>query len=155
VHRTLAVALKGWVTGLPGVWLSPDFDRTGLAPAASCVLVVDDDKNVRRLTARMLRAEGYKVLEAESGPAALIVLENETVTLLVTDIVMPEMHGLELADRARQLLPKLRVLLITGHALELTGQLGLREGSLPVLLKPFSKDQLSSKVREALADERH
>jgi CheY-like chemotaxis protein len=77
------------------------------------------------------------------------------VTLLVTDIVMPEMHGLELADRARQLLPKLRVLLITGHALELTGQLGLREGSLPVLLKPFSKDQLSSKVREALADERH
>ena len=153
---SFAVALQGWVTRQPGVWLSPQADRTGLAGGSETVLVVDDDRGVRRLTARMLRAEGYRVLEAASGAEALQLLESEPdIRLVVTDIVMPEMHGLELADKAQARMPELRVLLMTGHALELTVQLDLRDTRLPVLLKPFSKDQLFAKVKDALADEKN
>lgn len=147
-----AVALQGWVTRQSRARLSPETDKTGVAAGAHTVLVVDDDRGVRRLTARMLRLEGYKVLEAESGAEALRVLESDPgVRLLVTDIVMPEMHGLELADLALAKIPNLRIVLMTGHAPELTVQLELRNPRFPVLLKPFSAEQLVIKVREALA----
>ena len=68
---------------------------------------------------------------------------------------MPEMDGLALADRALATLPRLRVVLMTGHAPELTVQLELRDSPLPVLLKPFTAEQLLGKVRDTLADRRH
>jgi two-component system cell cycle sensor histidine kinase/response regulator CckA len=152
----LAVALQSWVTRQPRAWLAPESDRTGLAAGSCSVLVVDDDRGVRRLTARMLRNEGYKVLEAESGAEALGALESDPdIRLLVTDIVMPEMDGLALADRAMAKLPHLRVVLMTGHAPELTVQLDLRDAPLPVLLKPFTAEQLLGKVRDTLAGEGH
>jgi DNA-binding NtrC family response regulator len=152
----VAVALQGWVTSQPRAWLTPESDRTGLTAAAGSVLVVDDDRGVRRLTARMLRTVGYRVLEAESGAEALRTLESDPgIQLLVTDIVMPEMDGLALADRALAILPQLRVMLMTGHAPELTAQLDLRDTPLPVLLKPFTAEQLLGKVRDTLGDSRH
>jgi CheY-like chemotaxis protein len=151
----LAVALQSWVTSQPRAWLAPESDLTGVAAGAGSVLVVDDDRLVRRLTARMLRTEGYRVLEAESGAEALRTLESEPgIRLLVTDIVMPGMDGLALADRALGLLPQLRVVLMTGHAPELTAQLALPDFPLPVLLKPFTAEQLLGKVRATLADRR-
>jgi two-component system, cell cycle sensor histidine kinase and response regulator CckA len=151
-----AVALQSWVTRQPRAWLSPESDRTGLAMGPWSVLVVDDDRGVRRLTARMLRTEGYKVLEAESAGEALEVLESDpTIRLMVTDIVMPEMDGLALADRALAKVPHLRVVLMTGHAPELTAHLKLRDSPLPVLLKPFTAEQLVDKVRDTLADTQH
>ena len=120
------------------------------------MLVVDDDRGVRRLTARMLRAEGYHVLEAGSGVEALRTLERDpSIRLVVTDIVMPEMDGLALADQAMAGSPHLRVVLMTGHAPELTAQLELRDSSLPVLLKPFTGEQLLGKVRETLSGGGH
>jgi two-component system cell cycle sensor histidine kinase/response regulator CckA len=152
----LGVALQSWVTRQPRAWLAPESDRTGLAPGACSVLVVDDDRGVRRLTARMLRTEGYSVLEAESAAEALRALETDPdIRLLVTDIVMPEMDGLALADRALAKLPHLRVMLMTGHAPELTAQLDLRQSPLPVLLKPFTAEQLLGKVRDTLASGGH
>jgi DNA-binding NtrC family response regulator len=146
------VAPQGWGTCQPRLWLSPETDRTGLARKSSAVLVVDDDRGVRRLTARMLRAEGYRVVEADSGAEALRLLESEPgIRLLLTDIVMPEMHGMELAEQVLARHPQLRVLLMTGHAPELTAQLGKLDTRLPVLLKPFSKEQLSAKVRDTLS----
>ena len=151
---SIAVTLQPWGTRQPWAWLSPESDRTGLSAAGCCILVVDDDRSVRRLTARMLRAEGYQVLEAESGMEALRTLENDpTIRLVVTDIVMPEMHGLDLADRAMAKFPDLRIVLMTGHAQELSAQLASLSAPLPVLLKPFTAEQLWSKVRETLADE--
>jgi two-component system cell cycle sensor histidine kinase/response regulator CckA len=146
------VAPHGWGSCQPRLWLSPETDRTGLARKSGAVLVVDDDRGVRRLTARMLRTEGYRVVEAESGAEALRLLESEPgIRLVLTDIVMPEMHGLELAEEVLARQPRLRVLLMTGHAPELAAQLGTREATLPVLLKPFSKEQLSAKVRDTLS----
>jgi len=116
------------------------------------VLVVDDDLGVRRLAARMLRTAGYQVLEAESGAEALRLLETDPgIHMVVTDIVMPEMDGLALADRALAQAPHLRVVLMTGHAPELASRLDQGDSALPVVLKPFTAEQLVGKVRDALA----
>ncbi len=154
MSKSSAVALQSWVTRQARTWLSPQVDKTGVGVGGRTVLVVDDDRGVLRLTSRMLRMAGYKVLEAGSGQEALDVLRKESgVNLVLTDIVMPEMHGLELVDRALAATPDLRILLMTGHALELTAQLGGRASPLPLLLKPFSADQLLAKVRDALIDD--
>jgi two-component system, cell cycle sensor histidine kinase and response regulator CckA len=150
------VTLQSRVTRQPHPWLSPEGDRTGRAAGDCCVLVVDDDRGVRGLTARMLRTEGYKVLEAGSAVEALRTLESDpSVRLVVTDIVMPEMDGLALADRALARAPHLRVVLMTGHAPELTARLERRDARLPVLRKPFTAEQLLGKVRDTLAGGSH
>ena len=147
-----AAARQTWVSREPG--LSPNPDRTGHGPAGHAVLVVDDDRGVLRLTARILRLEGYTVLEAGSGEEALKVLDNEKdVRLVLTDVVMPEMHGLDLAAKilAREQRP--HVVLMTGHAAELSGRLERRDPSLPLLLKPFTSQQLIKTVRKVLDGE--
>jgi DNA-binding NtrC family response regulator len=147
-----AAAWQAWVSRQP--WLSPNPERTGLRPASHCVLVVDDDRGVLRLTARMLRLEGYTVLEAGSGVEALRVLDSEPdVRLVLTDVVMPEMHGLDLVTKimARESRPP--VVLMTGHAAELSAQLEHRDPSVPLLLKPFTSQQLIKTVRRALGDD--
>ena len=130
-----SAAGQSWVTRQP--WLSPNPDRTGVRPAGHCVLVVDDDRGVLRLTARMLRLQGYNVLEASSGVEALRVLATEPdIRLVLTDVVMPEMHGLDLVAKILERDPRPQVVLMTGHAAELSGQLEQRDPSLPLLLKP-------------------
>ena len=149
-----SAAGQNWITRVP--WLSPNPDRTALRPVGDCVLVVDDDRGVLRLTARMLRLEGYTVLEASSGVEALGVLATEPdVRLVLTDVVMPEMHGLDLVAKIQQREPRPQLVLMTGHAAELSGQLERRDPSLPLLLKPFTSKQLIKTVRKALGDERH
>jgi two-component system cell cycle sensor histidine kinase/response regulator CckA len=116
---------------------------------------VDDDHGVRRLTARILRLEGYTVLEADSGVEALRILDNEPdVRLVLTDVVMPEMHGLDLVEKILARGQRPYVVLMTGHAAELTSQLERRHPSMPLLLKPFTSQQLIKTVRKALGDER-
>jgi DNA-binding NtrC family response regulator len=120
------------------------------------VLVVDDDRGVLRLTARILRLEGYTVLEANSGTEALRILDTEpSVRLVLTDVVMPEMHGLDLATKIIEREPGPGVVLMTGHAAELSGRLERRDPALPLLLKPFTAQQLIKTVRKALGDGRH
>lgn len=149
-----AATLQTWVAREPR--LSPHPDRTGLRPSREAVLVVDDDRGVLRLTARMLRLEGYTVLEAGSGPEALRVLDSEPdVRLVVSDVVMPGMHGLDLAERILEREARPRVVLMTGHAAELSAQLERRDPSVPLLLKPFTSQQLIRTVRRALGQEVH
>ena len=109
-----AATRQTWVSREP--WLSPQPDRTALRPSGAAVLVVDDDRGVLRLTARMLRLEGYTVLEAGSGVEALRVLESEPgIQLVVSDVMMPGMHGLELATKILERDECPQVVLMTGH----------------------------------------
>lgn len=149
-----AATRQTWVSREP--WLSPHPDRTALRPSGAAVLVVDDDRGVLRLTARMLRLEGYTVLEAGSGVEALRVLESEPgIQLVVSDVMMPGMHGLELATKILERDGCPQVVLMTGHAAELSGQLEQRDPSVPLLLKPFTSQQLLKTVRRALGQELH
>ncbi|NML15544.1 histidine kinase famiy protein [Azohydromonas caseinilytica] len=125
----------------------PEEPGRGPGDAQGTILVVDDSDDVRHTAEQLLRDEGYHVLSASSGEAALELLEGHgRVELLFTDIIMPGgMNGLMLAERARQRLPGLPVLLTTGYADESGGP-----GGDPVLVKPYRRAELLERIRSAL-----
>ena len=124
------------------------------APGASgeTVLVVEDDPRVRRVSIRRLKELGYAVIEADSGPAALKVLDAGTpIDLLFTDIVMAEgMTGIDLAHEARRRRPDLTILFTSGYAEPAIVKGGLLTTNAGWLGKPYSINELSAKLRELL-----
>jgi PAS domain S-box-containing protein len=135
--------------------------RSGLALAGApepvpggteTVLVVEDEEAVRHLVCRVLRAKGYRVLEAPHAEAALLLAGSTRtpIDLLVTDMVMPGMGGSALAAELTASRPSLRVLFITGYAPEAVERRGELVDAGGLLEKPFSADQLARKVREVL-----
>jgi len=116
------------------------------------VLVVEDEANVRRLSVDTLRELGYDVIEAADGAQALARLaDGPTADLLFTDIVMPGMNGVELAEQACAVRPDLKVLYTTGYARDASGAEAVQAALLP---KPFTIEQLARRVRQALDEER-
>lgn len=116
------------------------------------VLIADDEEPVRRVASRLLARNGYDVLEAADGAEALRMLAagKGTIDLLVSDIIMPEMGGLELARRAAVEFPSLPVLLISGYSD--SQELGQSIPSdLDLLQKPFSGTELTVAVARCLA----
>ncbi len=128
------------------------------APAASplkgseTVLVVEDDEMVRRLTCGILQAAGYRVLEAAGGPAALELLKElkNPPQLMITDVVMPEINGRQLARKVEEIFPDIRVLYLSGYASSAVVAQGILEPGLDFLQKPYTPSELSAKVRELL-----
>jgi CheY-like chemotaxis protein len=115
------------------------------------VMVVEDEERVRNYSVEALRELGYTVVQADSGAAALRLIEaGQDVTLLFTDVVMPEMNGRELADRAVEKLPKLKVLYTTGYTRNAVVHNGTLDPGTNFLPKPFGIDQLAAKVRSVL-----
>jgi CheY-like chemotaxis protein len=114
------------------------------------VLVVDDDPDVLELAVSVIETEGHFVLSATSGREALKLLQGPTrVDLLFTDVVMPEMNGFALAQRAREIRPKLRVLYTSGHLKNIpAGELGRAQGRL--VAKPWRAKELAAEIRNAL-----
>lgn len=120
------------------------------------ILVVDDEAGVCELARDCLEAAGYKVLEARDGDEALRIAEGQTepIHLLLTDVMMPRLNGVELAGRLTRHRPDTKVLYMSGFALvgaqteQLIGP-GLQPGD-PILPKPFSAEALTRKVREVL-----
>jgi CheY-like chemotaxis protein len=127
------------------------------APAAwprgdETVLVVEDEPEVRSLTRRVLELSGYTVLEAGNGIEALALARglDAPVPLLLTDVVMPEMGGPELAQELVRLWPGLKVLFMSGYSDGPLGSRFLVSPSAPLLQKPFSPAQLAGAVRTLL-----
>jgi len=100
------------------------------------ILLAEDDAVMREYLTRALEKSGYSVSAVDRGTAALPLLEQETFDLLLTDIVMPEMDGIELAQKASELVPNLRVMFITGFA-AVTLKAGSAMPQARVLSKPF------------------
>jgi len=123
------------------------------ARGTGCILLVEDEPSVRRLTRRVLERHGYRVLEAEDGEAALSLCSSAEVEIdaLVTDVVMPRVGGYELARLVRRDRPDVGLLFISGYPEPRgRGALGPPRGA-PVLQKPFSADALLAKLRDVLA----
>ncbi|HWA90696.1 MAG TPA: PAS domain-containing protein [Rhizomicrobium sp.] len=115
------------------------------------VLVVEDEERVRSFSVEALRELGYAVLEAASGAEALRLIESGApIALLFSDVVMPEMTGRQLADRACELRPGLKVLFTTGYTRNAAVHNGVLEPGIDALAKPFTIDQLAAKVRAAI-----
>ncbi len=126
-------------------------DLTG----AASILLVEDEDAVRMFSARALRNKGYTVIEARSGEEALQLLgtEAQSVELLISDVVMPQMDGPTLIRKVRETHPNLRVIFISGYT-EDRFRDQLREGEVVHFLgKPFTLKQLASKVKEVLSEE--
>ncbi|HUR35762.1 MAG TPA: response regulator [Vicinamibacterales bacterium] len=134
---------------------------TGAAGAASgapdtagseTILVVDDEVPVARLAQRILAAAGYTVMTASHAGEALVVCEKYSVEihLLLTDVIMPQMSGRELADRLTEGHPQLRVLFMSGYTDDALDDKDALGTGRPLLRKPFSGELLLRKVREIL-----
>jgi two-component system, cell cycle sensor histidine kinase and response regulator CckA len=115
------------------------------------ILVVEDEEAVCRLTARVLSSSGYEVIEAANSGEALAVLEThpESVDLLLTDVVMPQMSGMELLGRLRQRNPKLKVLYMSGYPQQMIAAQGGIDG--PLVEKPFTGKGLLEAVDDVFA----
>jgi len=120
------------------------------------ILVVEDDAGIRTLAAALLREHGFRVLEAESGEAALrLGAALSSVDLLLTDIVMAGMNGRELSQKLLQQHPTLRVLYMSGYTETAITEQGLLDPDLNFLAKPFQPEDLLGKIAEVLCDSGH
>ncbi|MGE3705231.1 MAG: response regulator [Vicinamibacterales bacterium] len=119
--------------------------------AAETILLVEDEESVRALTGEVLRRQGYDVLEAEHGLAALKIVESceAPIHLLLTDIVMPHMNGRDLAEQIAAVRPGTKVLFMSGYTDHAAVHRELSAGA-PFLQKPFTPDALAKKVRGLL-----
>jgi CheY-like chemotaxis protein len=116
------------------------------------VLVAEDDKEVRRMMCSWFHANGYTVLEAADGQEALEIFENDPgpIHLVVTDLVMPRMGGLELSKNLSRLGKQMKVLFLSGYSDQAVIQHGILDKGAPFLQKPFGLDALAAKVAELL-----
>ncbi len=126
--------------------------RAGTSRGGETVLVVDDQAPVRSIVREILQPTGYLVLEAGGGEEALRICAGQEgpIHLLLTDVVMPEMSGPELARRLACMRPEMRVLYMSGYSDDALIRHGMLEQGTAFLQKPFTPDALAYKVREVL-----
>ena len=116
------------------------------------VLLVEDSDVVRDLVANMLEGGGLTVLQASGGEEAMALARrgDAPIDLLLTDIVMPGMSGVELADRLERERPGMRILFMTGYAEEIVVNEGILGKHRECIGKPFTQEQITTKVRNIL-----
>jgi CheY-like chemotaxis protein len=126
----------------------------GLAKApkgSEVILLVEDEDAVRKLARMILKASGYVVYEARNGREGLALCEAHEgpIDLLLSDVVMPELGGRELAEGALKLRPSMKVMFMSGHTQDVVLKEGIQKGTA-FLQKPFTPVGLAQKVRETL-----
>jgi CheY-like chemotaxis protein len=123
-----------------------------LVVGTETVLVVEDDEALRKLIVALLQSVGYQVLQAANGEAALQLVRasSEHIHLVLTDVLMPMMSGVELSSQLRKLRQDLKVLLMSGYAGDLIARYRVAESELMLIEKPFTRQGLLAKIRAAL-----
>ncbi len=118
------------------------------------VLIVEDEELVRQLASQMLTECGYRVIEASNGIEALAIIENREyeIDLVVTDIVMPQMGGRELAEKLTEICPQLPVLFTSGYTDDEIIRSGVIKEEINFIQKPFTFETFTRKVGEKLSD---
>ena len=113
------------------------------------VLIVDDEKDFVEMFALRLQETGEKVLTANSGRECLDILKEEPVDVVILDIKMPGMDGLETLKEIKKHYPIVEVILLTGHGTIETAVMGMKLGAYDYLLKPADADEISLKLEGA------
>jgi two-component system cell cycle response regulator CpdR len=116
----------------------------------SRIILAEDDDDMRRFLTKALEVAGYDVVSFDNGLSAYQRLREEPFTLLLTDIVMPEMDGIELARKATELDPDLKVMFITGFAAVALNPESQAPKDAKVLSKPFHLRDLVNEVEKLL-----
>ena len=116
---------------------------------AEVILVVDDEPSIRRFAMRALLEEGFDVREAGDGEQALEIVDLGGVSVLVSDVVMPRLNGVQLMERVARSHPQLPVVLMSGYAAPELTAMGIA-APCGLLTKPFTPDRLVEEVRRCL-----
>jgi two-component system response regulator PilR (NtrC family) len=133
---------------MPAVLTLPT--HTDLPIAVPRVLVVDDERSMRELLYILLRREGYEVTLAESGEQALAALGRHAFDLVISDIRMPDMSGVDVLRAAKQHDPEMAGIVVTAFASTSTAVEALRLGACDYVSKPFNVEEMRITVRNAL-----
>lgn len=133
--------------------MHPNLSRPGgpMSATEARILVVDDEPSVRRLTARVLEGEGFAVTEAEDGLEALHFIKSSGAGLdvVISDIVMPRLNGVELLQSLTMAFPDLPVILMSGYGAASLTELGIAP-PCGILAKPFPPEVLLKEVRRCI-----
>ena len=134
----------------PGTMEPVGRDKDG---RSGTILLVEDSDVVRDVIATLLESGGLTVLQASGGEEALALSRrgDAPIDLLLTDIVMPEMSGVELADRLERERPDMRILFMTGYAEEVVVNEGILGKHRECIGKPFTQEQITKRVRKILS----
>jgi len=142
----------------PRYWIKFDENQTTMIEPASkikagdeCILVVDDEASLGAMSEEILMAYGYRVLLAESGEQALYLLsENSDIQLMLSDIIMPNMNGFQLANQVKQRFPNVVIQLVSGFSGAIPKDQDHEDLANAMLRKPYRKDDLLKRIRELL-----
>lgn len=139
--------------------ISPRTAPNASSPAvggSETVLLAEDQPSIRNVLCEFLESKGYKVLEAQNGSHALEIAEHYpgAIDVLVTDVIMPQVRGLELAQRVTELHPDICVIFMSGYSEDalLENRL-LPQTNTTLIQKPFDPEDLAQRIRESLSDE--
>ena len=144
----------------------PRFTDTGQTPAQKpkcppviggneTILLVEDEAPMLKITTQILERLGYRIIAASSpGKALAAAAAADTIDLLVTDVVMPEMNGRELADKITALFPKIKCLFMSGYTANIIAHQGILKAGVVLISKPFSSDEIAGKIRHILDAEK-
>ena len=128
----------------------PKRDRKVPAPTATKILVADDEEMIRDLLSRVLSQEGYQVTCAADGQEAVKLMRKERYDLVIADLVMPRVNGVELLRKAKEIDPTCPVIVITGYpSVDTVTQL-VRLGAVDYVTKPFNVDLIRVTVAKHL-----
>ncbi len=121
------------------------------------ILVVDDESNVLSSVKKLIlsRCPGYHVELIDDPHESLKIIKNEKFDLVITDLMMPGIDGLELIKKIRQVAPDLKIIMMTGYATMQTALLAMREGAQKYISKPFTRDELLNAVNKVLHPEQN
>src|SRR5689334_9043470 len=114
------------------------------------ILVIDDERDIREMIAEALETEGYRIQQAETGARALEILSSQPVDLVLSDIQLPDMSGIDLAARIKAQQPELPVVMVTALAQADMAIEALKLGASDYVTKPFDLDTLSASIRNIL-----
>jgi PAS domain S-box-containing protein len=129
------------------------FARKSVQPGSETILLVEDQEDVRGFARAALRSNGYQVIDAANGIEAIGLSAGYpgVIHMMITDVVMPEMDGRELADQLKIQRPEMKVLFMSGYTADVILQRGVDDNVVGLLRKPFSQEELAGKVHEVLA----
>jgi signal transduction histidine kinase/CheY-like chemotaxis protein len=129
---------------------------TGAAPGSETVLLVEDDPDVRRVVEGVLMKAGYRVISAENGADGLerFMGNREEISLLITDVILPQLNGRELYAAVRKARPDIITIFMSGYSSDIMDDAILKDHQNHYITKPFRPDELLGKIREVLAGPR-
>ncbi len=114
------------------------------------ILVVEDDKNIRKLLVTILEQSGYQTLQAQNGMEALSIIEQETVDLFVLDVMLPQIDGYQIAEKIRAINAQLPIIMVTAKSLPLDKRKGFIAGTDDYLVKPIDEEEFLLRIKALL-----